>query len=146
MNIFTMGFTKKSAEVFFKLIKMHKIELLIDVRLNNQSQLSGFSKGRDLSYFLPEICNCAYEHEICFAPSKEILDSYKKGQINWEGYVKQYLPLIEKRNVAKIFREKYGKYNWVLFLCSEPTPDFCHRRLLAEYLQEKLKDIEIVHI
>lgn len=78
MQIFTMGFTKKSAEVFFNLIREHHIEILIDVRLNNHSQLAGFTKGRDLSFFLKEICNCEYSHEIPFAPTKDILDRYKK--------------------------------------------------------------------
>lgn len=146
MKIYTIGFTKKNAEVFFKLIKKHKIELLIDVRLNNQSQLAGFSKGRDFPYFLDEICKCDYKHEVCFAPTKEILDSYKKGLIDWDGYVKQFTSLIEKRNIYKLFKEKYTKYNRILLLCSEPTSECCHRRILAEYFKEKFKDIEIVHI
>lgn len=119
--------------------------MLIDVRLNNQSQLAGFTKGRDLVFFLKEICNCEYSHEIQFAPTKDILDRYKKGQINWENYENQYIELISKRNVVDIFKTKYLKYDKVLLLCSEPTPECCHRRLLAEFLSKELEN-KIVHI
>lgn len=146
MTIYTMGFTQKSAKVFFELIKKYEIQLLVDVRLNNQSQLAGFTKGSDLAYFVPEICQCAYEHDAYFAPTKEILDAYKKGQINWDGYVERFMPLIEKRGIAKVFENKYGKYDRVLLLCSEPTPECCHRRLVAEYIQANCENIEIMHI
>lgn len=145
MQILTMGFTKKSAEDFFNLVREHHIQMLIDVRLNNQSQLAGFTKGRDLVFFLKEICNCEYSHEIQFAPTKDILDRYKKGQINWENYENQYIELISKRNVVDIFKTKYLKYDKVLLLCSEPTPECCHRRLLAEFLSKELEN-KIVHI
>lgn len=145
MQIFTMGFTKKSAEVFFNLIREHHIEILIDVRLNNHSQLAGFTKGRDLSFFLKEICNCEYSHEIPFAPTKDILDRYKKNQISWEEYEVEYNELIKRRNVSDLFKTKYLKYDNVLLLCSEPTPVCCHRRLLAEALSKESGD-KIVHI
>lgn len=145
MQIFTIGFTKKSAEVFFNLIREHHIEMLIDVRLNNQSQLAGFTKGRDIAFFLKEICNCEYSHEIQFAPTKDILDRYKKEQISWEKYEAEYNELIKRRNVLDIFKTKYLKYDKVLLLCSEPTPECCHRRLLAEALNKELGD-RIVHI
>lgn len=141
-----MGFTQKSAETFFELIKKYKIELLIDVRLNNQSQLAGFSKGRDLYYFLKSICDCEYDHNEMFAPTKDILDNYKKNKISWDEYVEKYNLLVEKRAVVKIFIEKYNKYDRVLFLCSEPTPENCHRRLLAEKICNSIDNIEIIHI
>lgn len=139
MNIFTMGFTQKSAKVFFEKITENSIEILIDVRLNNQSQLAGFTKGRDLQYFLKAISNCAYAHEITFAPTKELLNDYKKGIKTWEEYVAIYNNLIEQRNVVDYFEDKFKNYKNVLFLCSEPTPEQCHRRLLAEAIQQKLK-------
>src|SRR5699024_9941478 len=111
MQIFTMGFTRKSAEVFFNLIREHHIEMLIDVRLNNQSQLASFTKGRDIAFFLKEICNCEYSHEIQFAPTKDILDCYKKNQISWEKYEAEYNELIKRRNVLDIFKTKYCKYD-----------------------------------
>ena len=146
MKIFTMGFAQKNAEQFFGLISKNKIELLIDVRLNNQSQLAGFTKGRDLEFLLKNLCNCRYEHNIMFAPTKEILNSYKKQQISWEDYVIQYNKLIEKRNVEKIFIQKYAEIDRVLLLCSEPTAENCHRRLLVERLKKYIMEVEIIHI
>lgn len=145
MHILTMGFTKKNAEEFFGLIREYHVEILIDVRLNNQSQLAGFTKGRDIEFFLKEICDCRYSHEIQFAPTKDILNRYKKEQISWEKYEVEYKELIKKRNVLNIFMQKYSIYDKVLFLCSEPTPECCHRRLLAEFLNEEL-GVEVIHI
>ena len=145
MQVYTMGFTQKSAESFFGLIKKNDIQILIDVRLNNQSQLAGFTKGRDLPFFLREISNCLYSHEIQFAPTKMILDNYKKNVICWSEYEVEYKKLIKRRKVSDIFKEKYEIYEKVLLLCSEPTPEYCHRRLLAEYLEKEL-GYEIKHI
>ena len=145
MQVYTMGFTQKCAEDFFDLIKNNEIEMLIDVRLNNQSQLAGFTKGRDLAFFLREICKCVYDHEIQFAPTKLILNSYKKKMICWSEYEMEYNKLIERRRVSDIFKNKYGSYEKVLLLCSEPTPENCHRRLLAEHLKREL-GCEIKHI
>lgn len=145
MQIFTMGFTQKSAEVFFNLIRKHQIEILVDVRLNNQSQLAGFTKGRDLAFLLNEICNCKYSHELQFAPTKDILDGYKKEHLSWEEYEKKYNELLMERNVVEIFKSKYLKYDKILLLCSEPTPECCHRRLLAEYLSKEMKNT-VIHI
>ena len=145
MHILTMGFTKKNAEEFFGLIREYHVEILIDVRLNNQSQLAGFTKGRDIEFFLKEICDCKYSHEIQFAPTKDILNRYKKEQISWEKYEVEYNELIKKRNVLNIFKQKYSIYDKVLLLCSEPTHECCHRRLLAEFLNEEL-GIEVIHI
>lgn len=146
MKIFTMGFTQKSAEQFFGLVSSNEIELLIDVRLNNQSQLAGFTKGRDLEFFLNKICNCKYEHNIIFAPTKEILNDYKKQQITWEEYVVRYNLLIENRNVEKVFLKKYTEFNKILLLCSEATAENCHRRLLAERLKNCVANIDIIHL
>ena len=145
MTIYTMGFTQKSADRFFYLIEKNRIQMLIDIRLNNKSQLAGFTKGSDLSYFLAKICQCKYSHEILFAPTKEILDDYKKGVISWGEYDQQYRQLIEKRAVDVFFENRYLDYDRVLLLCSEPTPENCHRRLLAEYLQKKTS-CEIIHL
>ena len=132
MNVFTMGFTQKNAEEFFNKIQKNKIDVLVDIRLNNKSQLAGFAKGRDLEYFLKIICNCAYKHEIIYAPTKELLDAYKKGSKTWEQYITEYNELIINRHMVDTFEQKYSNYNNVLLLCSEPTPEQCHRRLLAE--------------
>lgn len=103
MHILTMGFTKKNAEEFFGLIREYHVEILIDVRLNNQSQLAGFTKGRDIEFFLKEICDCKYSHEIQFAPTKDILNRYKKGQISWEKYEVEYNELIKKKRGFEYF-------------------------------------------
>lgn len=147
MILYTMGFTQKTAEQFFDLIRANHIELLIDIRLNNKSQLAGFSKGEDLRYFLKEICNCRYEHCIEFAPTKEILDGYKKGKIDWDGYVSEYLPLMNARKAPQRFLKRFGDISNVCLLCSEPTPERCHRRLLAEMINKASpNDISVVHI
>lgn len=145
MDIYTMGFTQKTAEQFFEKIKKNEIEILVDVRLNNQSQLAGFTKGKDLSYFLKELCHCKYDHNISYAPTKEILQAYKKEAISWSEYEEKYVELLIKRKVEKDFENKYLKYSKVLLLCSEPTPECCHRRLLAEYLKNKM-ECNVIHI
>lgn len=138
MDIYTMGFTQKSAETFFKNILKNKIEILVDVRLNNQSQLAGFTRGKDLAFFLRSICDCDYDHDVIYAPTKEILQEYKKNGITWDEYEERYNELISRRRVAFDFKKNYEKYSRVLLLCSEPTPECCHRRLLAEYLVKEL--------
>ncbi|MCF2643500.1 DUF488 domain-containing protein [Roseburia hominis] len=145
MNIYTMGFTQKNAEQFFGIIRENEIEMLIDVRLNNQSQLAGFTKGKDIVYFLKELCNCNYDHNIAYAPTKEILQQYKKNNISWEEYEKRYNNLIKSREIESSFKSKYSQYTRVLLLCSEATPEHCHRRLLAEYLQKEL-GCSIIHV
>lgn len=146
MVLYTIGFTQKSAEQFFELIKKHKIELLLDIRLNNKSQLAGFTKGSDLKYFLAQMCECRYDHCVDCAPTKEILDAYKNNQITWNDYESLYLPLMEKRKTVGSILKKSAQYERVCLLCSEPTPDRCHRRLLAELVVESDPTIQIKHI
>lgn len=134
MKLFTIGFTQKNAEKFFSLLKTNQIDLLLDVRLNNKSQLAGFTKGEDLRFFLSEICHCEYKHCLEFAPTKEMLDSYKKNLLTWDGYVEQYNALMVKRAKYIDFSERFSKYENICLLCSEPTPERCHRRLLAELI------------
>lgn len=145
MDIYTMGFTQKNAETFFKAILKNKIEILVDVRLNNQSQLAGFTRGKDLAFFLRSICDCDYDHDVIYAPTKEILQEYKKNGITWDEYEERYNELISRRRVAFDFKKNYEKYSRILLLCSEPTPECCHRRLLAEYLAKELGS-NIIHI
>lgn len=146
MQLFTIGFTQKSARIFFELLKQHKIDLLVDIRLNNKSQLAGFTKGSDLEYFLKEICNCTYKHCDEYAPTKEILDEYKKKVITWDEYENKYHNLMTTRNTYKKFLERFSQYQNVCLLCSEPTAEFCHRRLLAELITNDNIDIKVNHI
>jgi len=150
MNLYTIGFTKKSASQFFGILKAHEIDLLLDVRLNNKSQLAGFTKGDDLSYFLSEICGATYESGLDFAPTKEILDAYNDKIIQWSGYEMKYLELIKSRDersgICGKFTEKYARYKRIVLLCSEPTPEKCHRRLAAEEIVKANPDIQIEHL
>ena len=145
MKIYTMGFAKKTAEQFFELLKKNKIRRLIDIRLNNVSQLAGFTKKQDLPYLLKEIANVDYVHEPLLAPKQEIIDALKKHKGSWDDFEKGFLPLMKERKVEKALDKKMFKVPVVL-LCSEPEPEHCHRRLVAEYLRSKWKDVEIIHL
>lgn len=146
MTIYTMGFAQKNAEQFFNLIRKNKIEMLIDIRLNNKSQLAGFTKGSDLPFLLEEICKCQYVHKIEYAPTKEILSSYQNKEIDWVGYEQRFIPLIKQRRIEQDFLNEFINYNRVCLLCTEPTPEMCHRRLVAEYLKGKIQGIIVKHI
>lgn len=134
MNIYTIGFTQKKAEKFFELIKSAGVHTLIDVRLNNISQLAGFAKRDDLMFFLRELCNAEYVHAPELAPTKEILNAYKKGSMPWEKYEEKFLDLMSQRNIEKHVKSEL--LNNGCLLCSEHKPHLCHRRLVVEYLND----------
>ena len=144
IELHTIGFARKSAEEFFTILKLNHIKILIDVRLNNVSQLAGFTKKKDLKYFLKEICNIEYLHRPDFAPSKEILDGYKKKEILWPVYEKRYLNLLIQRQVSE--KISLDEFNMSCLLCSEPEADKCHRRLLAEFFRKSNRNITIKHL
>ncbi|OIP29535.1 MAG: hypothetical protein COW04_02920 [Deltaproteobacteria bacterium CG12_big_fil_rev_8_21_14_0_65_43_10] len=144
MKIFTIGFTKKSAESFFTKLQLAGVKRIVDVRLNNVSQLAGFTKRDDLRYFTKVICNIDYVHLPNLAPTQDILDAYKKCKGDWGLYESQFLELMTMRQIEdKISREVL---DGGCLLCSEDKPHHCHRRLVAEYLKEKWGDVEIDHI
>ena len=145
IKLYTIGFTGKSAEAFFTLLTEAGVQKLIDTRINNSSQLSGFAKASDLEYFLEKIGGIAYEYNIDFAPTKELLSDYREKQMDWSAYEKKYLSLLKERNVASYARDAVY-LNASCFLCSEHEPDHCHRRLLAEYLHQINTSIEIIHL
>ncbi len=145
MEIYTIGFTKSTAGNFFERLKAAGVRRLVDVRLNNSSQLAGFAKRDDLQYFLKSICHAEYVHEPLLAPTQEILDAYKKQKGSWEDYERLFLQLMAERKVEEAVGPDLFDVATVL-LCSEPTADHCHRRLVLEYLQEKWGDIGIVHL
>lgn len=146
MEIFTIGFTRTTAEDFFDRLKSHRVERLLDVRLNNRSQLAGFAKRDDLAYFLRELAGADYEHEPLLAPTQDILDDFKKKkEMPWEEYEDRFLRLMREREVEKRLKPEEFSRRTVL-LCSEDTPEHCHRRLVAEYLREHWTDIEIIHL
>jgi len=144
IRLFTIGFTRKSAADFFEGLLKSGVRQVIDTRLNNTSQLSGFAKQSDLAYFLSKIGNISYTHKLSLAPTKEILDAYKKKSISWQEYSNQYLELIQKRQIESSL--SLEDLTDSCFLCSEDKPHFCHRRLAAEYLQSQLNNIEIIHL
>lgn len=146
MKLYTIGFTKKSAEEFFGTLKVAEIGTLIDIRLNNKSQLAGFSKGEDLRYFLRKLCGCRYEYCPEYAPTKEILDAWHKKVITWNEYETRYIALMNERGAVKNFWLRFGKRKRVCLLCSEKMPQYCHRRLLSEMISEHHKGVEIIHV
>ena len=146
MELFTIGFTKKSAQTFFELIKAHDISMLIDIRLNNASQLASFSKGGDLDYFLSEICGCNYRYEPIFAPSKELMDGYKDKKISTAQFEDGYSSLMTNRGALLYFSENFLSENRICMLCSEDTPEHCHRRILSEMIVAKFHNVPLIHI
>jgi uncharacterized protein (DUF488 family) len=144
VKIYTIGFTKKPASAFFGLLKDSRAERLVDVRLNNVSQLAGFAKRDDLKYFLAELCGMGYVHDLELAPSQTILDAYKKHKASWGDYERWFIDLISERKIeTSVPRELIA--NSVL-LCSEANPHHCHRRLVAEYLADRWGDVTIEHL
>jgi uncharacterized protein (DUF488 family) len=145
MKIFTIGFTKKSAEAFFTRLQDAGVRRLIDVRLNNVSQLAGFTKKEDLKYFTRAICGIEYLHLPELAPTAEILDPYKKQKNgDWQLYERQFLELMRSRRVEETIPPELLDRGCLL--CSEETPDHCHRRLVVEYLSERWGGIEVEHL
>jgi uncharacterized protein (DUF488 family) len=142
---YTIGFTQRHAQDFFETLKRTGIKRLIDVRLNNTSQIAGFAKQDDLRYFLRTICGAEYLHELSLAPTQEILDAYKKHQGSWAVYEQRFLRLMTERQVEKRLPPSLFDRPAVL-LCSENKADHCHRRLVLEYLKDKWDDLEIVHL
>lgn len=144
MRVYTIGFTKKSASEFFELLQKSGAKRVVDVRLNNVSQLAGFAKKNDLEYFLREICKMDYVHLPDLAPTKEMLDAYRSGHRDWQIYERQFLELMDDRSIAKKSIKRIIAN--ACLLCSEDTPEHCHRRLVAEYLHRHWGNVEIVHL
>ena len=143
MKIFTIGFTKTTAERFFERLKHSGATKLVDVRLNNVSQLAGFAKRDDIRYFAREVCRIDYEHLPELAPTLDMLNEYKKGGGAWGVYAEKFMKLMAERQIEKIERRKL---DGGCLLCSEDKPHLCHRRLVAEYLREKWPDLQIEHL
>lgn len=143
-RLYTIGFTKKSARKFFDLLQRENVKEIVDTRINNTSQLSGFAKGKDLEFFAQEIGGIDYSHELLFAPTQDMLKAYRRGDMTWDEYEEEYISLLGSRDVKN--KVKVEDLDHRCFLCSEHSPEYCHRRLLAEYLQSFYPSIEIVHL
>ena len=144
MKVFTIGFTKKNAEQFFTRLKQPGLQRVVDTRLNNVSQLAGFTKKDDLKFFVREIGHIDYVHLPVLAPTQLMLDAYKKNGGDWDTYEKQFLALMAERRIeTSIDKDLVAG---ACLLCSEATPHHCHRRLVAEYLRGKWGDVDIQHL
>lgn len=144
IQLYTIGFKEKPAQEFFELLKIHKVKRLIDIRLNNTSQLAGFTKSRDLKYFLKEICKADYIHKPELAPTKELLNDYKNKELTWNDYTIVFNKILVDRNINEIVNRE--EFDNACLLCSEHEPDQCHRRLVAEYLNKSFGNISIKHL
>lgn len=144
MTLFTIGFTKKSAEEFFTLLGKAGVRRVIDIRLNNVSQLAGFAKKDDLRFFLKAIGGIDYVHLPELAPTKEILENYRKSGGSWESYRSEFLELIAQRRIEKQLSRDILDH--ACLLCSEASPRHCHRSLVAQYLAAGWADLETVHL
>lgn len=145
MKIFTIGFTQKPAKHFFSLIKDNKVSRIVDVRLNTTSQLAGFAKKADLSYFLKELCDADYIHVPDLTPTKPMLDAYKNKAITWDNYADKFTNLMVQRHIERTIKKDILDNGCLL--CSEHEPHQCHRRLVVEYLNKQWdSSIEVVHL
>ncbi len=144
ITLFTIGFAGKTAKDFFEALKISGVRRVVDIRLNNSSQLAGFTKRRNLEYFLRTIADIEYMHEPDLVPTKEILDDFKKKRIDWNEYEIRYRRLINDRRPAEKFKPE--DFDRACLLCSEPTAEHCHRRLAAEYLRDAWENVTIVHL
>ena len=144
MKLWTIGFTKKSAQVFFGKLRASGARRVVDVRLNNVSQLAGFAKRNDLEFFLRELCGMDYLHLPDLAPTQEMLDRYKKQKGDWAVYEREFLELMRNREIERTVPKDVLEDGCLL--CSEEKPHHCHRRLVAEYLKERWGDLEVVHL
>jgi uncharacterized protein (DUF488 family) len=145
MEIYSIGFTQTTARHFFDRLRAAGIRRLLDVRLNNSSQLAGFAKARDLPYLLESLLDASYEHQPLLAPTKELLDAYKKESLPWETYERRFLALMAERKVESVL-DRFAFEEPTVLLCSEATAERCHRRLVCEYLAEYWPDLKAHHL
>ncbi len=144
-TIYTIGHTQKPLERFVRLLRDADVDAVVDVRLRNTSQLAGFSKRDDLAFLLREGFQIEYEHRPELAPTAELLDAYRTGG-DWPAYERVFLPLLAERDALALGNHILARYRRPCLLCSEPTPEHCHRRLIAEWWAAHLPDLEVVHL
>lgn len=146
MKVFTIGFTQKNARKFFSLLRDNNVKTVVDIRLNNTSQLAAFAKGDDLNFFLTEFCNIEYIHDTTFAPTDELLKDYKNKKVSWLDYEKEFDGIMGMRNIKSYIAKNYADKNSICLLCSEALPNQCHRRLVAEIFKDTLHDVQIINL
>lgn len=146
MKLYTIGFAQKSARQFFRLLREHDVKQLIDIRINPHGQLSGFARQEDLPYFAYELAGqCQYLYLPILAPTKEILKEYRESG-DWGRYVARFEALMDERNIPAALERSAFEAATSCLLCSEPTPEHCHRRLVAERLARNWPDVGVVHL
>ena len=146
MKLYTIGFTQKRAETFFELLWQHRIQRLVDIRVSPDGQLAGFTKKDDLPYFLDRLAGgCQYLHLPELAPTKEILKDYRS-DADWPRYVERFEALMNQRGIPGTLDRSLFAELPACLLCSEATPDKCHRRLVAERIAHDWTDVEIIHL
>lgn len=146
MKLFTAGFTQKSAEEFFQLLRTHGVKKLVDIRVNPHGQLAAFAKQADLPYFLQELADgCRYQHQPDLAPTKEILKEYRTDG-DWARYTARFEALMDERGIPQTLDRADFEDGPCCLLCSEATPEQCHRRLVAERLAAAWPDVEVIHL
>jgi uncharacterized protein (DUF488 family) len=145
VRLYTIGFTKKSAERFFGLLREHGVERVVDIRLHPSGQLAGFTKQADLRFFLANLVACDYRHLPDLAPSEEILADYRTDH-DWGRYVARFEALMDERDVPDSLDQRLFREKACCLLCSEATPERCHRRLVAERLARSWPDVDVVHL
>lgn len=144
MTVYTIGSSGKSLRRFAELIKTAGVDCVVDIRLNNTSQLLGYAKGDDLQFVL-ELMGIGYEHILELAPDQPLLDAYRKDK-DWNAYCSGFLKLTEDRDMLSIGRRVLGKYKAPCLMCSEDSPERCHRKLVVEYWAENIPDVDVVHL
>ncbi|MDB5093864.1 MAG: hypothetical protein JWO85_1965 [Candidatus Eremiobacteraeota bacterium] len=146
VTLYTIGFTKTSAERFFATLRQHSVKRVIDTRLNRDGQLAGFAKAQDLQYFLRELVGADYAAEPLLAPTAELLRRYRDKTLTWDQYAQEYVALLRERTPERALSP--AVLNDACLLCSEATPEHCHRRLAADYLKSAFvpAPIEVVHL
>ena len=144
-TVYTIGFRRKMLAEFINILREAGVDAVIDIRLRNTSQLSGYAKRDDLAFLLREGFGIAYEHRPDLAPTDEIMDAFSQDK-DWGSYQQQFIPLLAERRAEEVGRELLSRYRAICLLCSEITADQCHRRLVAEYWAERIPGLTIVHL
>ncbi len=145
MEIATIGFTQSTAEHFFERLRAAGVRRVLDVRIHNTSQLAGFAKAGDLAYFARVIAGASYEHDTRLAPTAEMVSTYRAGRQPWEWFEAQFGDLMKARDIPTILDRRPFEERKTVLVCSEPGPERCHRRLVAELLQEAW-EAEVEHL
>jgi uncharacterized protein (DUF488 family) len=144
MKVYTIGCSGTSAQDFFTRLRQAGVKRVLDVRLNNVSQLAGFAKRDDLAYFLANLGGVEYEHRLELAPTQELLEAFRKGRTDWPDYERRFRELMEQRDIERTVPRNL--LDGACLLCSEHSAQHCHRRLVAEHFQDRWGGLEIVHL